>query len=857
MPERILIIDDDEFMRDSIKIELESAGYLVSTASDGFKAIELSKDENFDLIICDVRMPGINGLETLSAIKEYQPVARNIIITGYASPETPVNALKMKVDDYLMKPFTSEEFLKSVRSALLHYQQTNSRDVSSIRFRENFLRLITGIFFESRISYLVGHSERVARICYKMATEMKFSLQRTQNLYLAALLHDIGYIELPPHLLEKKDFESKDYDLIKNHPILARDLLSPFNEMKDISTIIFHHHERWDGKGYPVSLAGEQIPLESRIIAVAEAYDSLISERPHRQKRDINEAVNHLRNESGIAFDPDLLDVIDRVVKIYDKDEIEIPMKLSERQTGKAAFLLNLGDVYREFGNLDVASRAYEEAESILSDEEPPEIIQRLNMGKIMLLSNKGMFNEALEIAIAAKAAAEKKSLQFILAQVDLSIAYLKIKLGLNIEAKKLLKASRETFVVWESLYNVCEADFLSASLYAGNENDYNDFSVCYGSFLKLVESGNFYDVIIKYRDIAFSVIKYAIEKECFLDSTSRLFRENDVISFELLERLMETDNIDLKLRVMDILKKFNDRRMLGLLTKSRKDENEAVSQKSISLIESAQEVKTKPVLQINFFGKFRVCVDNEPISDENWLTRKTRSVFAYMSSRRGEVESEEKLMDLFWLQGGDKARHSLHNSISSIRKIFHPYLGSDAKRLIIKKIDGYSFSQKIDCVIDLEEFNLFYHKGKILAEQSQWQEALIELQKAERIYSGEFMEASYDEWSDDLRLKSKNKLLELLNILGKYFYNKKKYEVSIDYWRKILSNDNCFEDAYLGMILCYLYLDNQSEAIKAYHKCIQTLKKELDLAPPPRIIEIYLKIVHGEKIDDKYRFLA
>jgi two-component SAPR family response regulator len=134
--------------------------------------------------------------------------------------------------------------------------------------------------------------------------------------------------------------------------------------------------------------------------------------------------------------------------------------------------------------------------------------------------------------------------------------------------------------------------------------------------------------------------------------------------------------------------------------------------------------------------------------------------------------------------------------------------------------------------------------KGRFLFEERRWQEGLSELKRAERLYSGNFMEGTYDEWSDDPRLSMRTMFTDLMGMLGKYFFDRKKYEVSINYWEKLLAVDDCFEEAYSGLIHCYIEMGKKNEAVRVYHRCEKTLKKEMNLTPSPGTMELYLRLI-------------
>jgi len=158
--------------------------------------------------------------------------------------------------------------------------------------------------------------------------------------------------------------------------------------------------------------------------------------------------------------------------------------------------------------------------------------------------------------------------------------------------------------------------------------------------------------------------------------------------------------------------------------------------------------------------------------------------------------------------------------------------------------------NRKVDCWIDVEAFGIT-HRGMSHLEQRQWQDALPELQKAERLRGGDFLEDSYAEWSDDFRLKTRAKYIEILHALGKYFFDKGKFEVSIDYWKRLLGADDCHEEAYQGLMLSYAAMDNPNEAIKLYPSASSTEKRAGSLSPH-KMMELYLSLMRGKESDTR-----
>jgi len=484
----------------------------------------------------------------------------------------------------------------------------------------------------------------------------------------------------------------------------------------------------------------------------------------------------------------------------------------------------------------------------VLASGESPEMSIQARMGRVTMLQRSGRHREALELAIEAHRIAREHSFEFLRAQVLLLAAYSRIKMASRDAVEEDLHAALEIFRIWESSYHICEAELLlSAFLVSTDRAGSHEYLPLFRSFLDAVIKECFYDLLAKYGDLSALLIRHALLNDLFINETEKLFHNSQGTLVAILESLADEKEISLKLKVINILKGLNDVKARALLVKAQADSDRLVSEsasKVLSSIGTTGAVTEYVPLQIFFFGKFRVMAGNSLLGDEAWITRKAKSLFAYLASRRGDGEREDKLVDMFWCDFGDRGRHALHNGISMIRRILAPSLGAASKKLLLNKKGRYMLNRKIPVWIDLEEFERHFSRGRYCIERRQWDEGLPELQKAERLVTGEFMEGTYDEWSDDMRLLARNNYLDLLSWLARYFAERNKHEVSIDYWKKILAVDNCFEEAYGGLMESYMANENKNEAIKLFHKCEETLKKELNLAPPPGVVEKYLKLI-------------
>jgi response regulator RpfG family c-di-GMP phosphodiesterase/DNA-binding SARP family transcriptional activator len=851
--EHILLVEDDELMRLSLQAALVDAGYRVTAVEHGLAAVEAANETVYEVVLCDVRMPGMSGLEALSRIRAAQPEVRSIVITGYASAEAPIEAVKLRVDDYMMKPFSAEAIVDSVRQALERRRQ----EVGGARFREDLMKLVTGVVFESRIPHHAGHAERVAQSCLRLARDLGLSPQRTQALYLATLLHDIGQAELPPHLFEKREWSEADVELMRSHPLLSVKRLEPFDALRDIATFVLHHHERWDGGGYPRGLAGEQIPLESRILAVAEAFESLQSDRPYRARHSRQRALDMLESEAGRAFDPTLVERLVRLMK-NGADQAEAfdaePVSVASEQ--RLDVLLGLADAYRASGQLDVAERAYAQAEGLLRPETPIESERRLREGQLELLMGRLPRSGVTAFPLQLSQSCDKKAVtpgdgseqlrhsarthlqawlasldgrnhQLEAARVRLRLAALELEAGELASVERMLSEATVVFDVWESSHDLALCHLLSCQLWR-RRGDGAAFDL-HGRALAaaLPRHGELWN---EQPAALAEVIAEALARGVWQGTNGR-----DPRALAIYEQLLASGDRNVRMRVIDLLADWPHRAAQGLLTRARQSDDAGVGLKSVA-------ARTAGRLDIHFLGPLRVLVDGQPIDDNAWVTRKIRSVFAFLASRRGHAVSLETLMEALWDDDG-RAEHSVRNSVSQIRATLAKRLGEGARSCLQKRPEGYVFRPTFDCWIDVEAFDEHCTHGAALASQGRWDDAVVELSAAERLYGGDFLQYTSEPWCDEMRLRLRNKFIEGLQTLAEYFLRKDKWAVSLEYWTKILARDNCNEDAYLGAIDCHMALGEPHKAMKLYQAAGQAFKKELDMTVPPRLMKAYLRL--------------
>jgi len=328
--ERILIVDDDELTRGFLIHCLRREGYAVVGCSLGREALEALLRERFDLVLLDLRLPDISGLDLLREVHRHKaPPAEPeiVVISAENDIETAVQAMKLGASDYLRKPMGRQDLVFGVERALERHRlreenrlyQTNLERLvrqQSDKIQSSLLRTIEALSrsLGAKDTYSLDHSRRVMEISLAIAGEMELSPQELENIKMGALLHDIGKIGVREGVLQKEmPLEAEEVDHIHCHPLIAENILGPIEDLREIIELIKHHHERWDGTGYPDGLKEKSIPLGARIIAVGDAYDAMTSERSYNQPLSHSEARRRILTGAGTHFDPEVAEIFGRI----------------------------------------------------------------------------------------------------------------------------------------------------------------------------------------------------------------------------------------------------------------------------------------------------------------------------------------------------------------------------------------------------------------------------------------------------------------------------------------------------------------------------------------------------------------
>ena len=305
----LLLVEDNASILDIMRDILETEGYRISVAANGKEALAAFEKEVPDLIVSDVMMPHLDGFGLLQAVRAH-PTGMGVpflFLSARTEQAATSQARRLGADDYLFKPFDPDELTVAVRSRL-----ERRRLVEFFDTRTAHLQTVTMLanVIEARDKYTRGHVERVKNYAFDLARALGWSSDALAILEFGALLHDIGKILVSRDLLNKPSgLLTDEWTVLRQHPEIGAKMLEGVDHLRPTIPYVLYHHERWDGRGYPTGLAGPAIPREGRLLALADTYDAITSDRPYRKALDKDAALAEIGKGTGSQFDPAMTEV--------------------------------------------------------------------------------------------------------------------------------------------------------------------------------------------------------------------------------------------------------------------------------------------------------------------------------------------------------------------------------------------------------------------------------------------------------------------------------------------------------------------------------------------------------------------
>ena len=329
---RILAVDDEVGILDSLRVFLSKAGYTFVGVTNPLEAIEKVRTEHFDLMLLDFLMTPIHGDQVVEEIRKFNKDLYILLLTGHKDLAPPLDTIKrLDIQGYCEKSDKFDQLLLLIESGIKAVSQMQLIKKINDELKSTYDKLesaymetieILRFTVEAKDAYTKGHSDRVSAYSVLIGEALGLPEEDLKTLKIGGLFHDIGKIGIPDSILLKTTkLDDEEYSEIKNHPAIGAHILSNATIFKDIIPIVKHHHERFDGHGYPGKLKGEEIPYLARIATVADSFDAMTSKRSYRDSLPIDVVKEEIKKNSGTQFDPEIAEVF---LKILDEQPEEI-----------------------------------------------------------------------------------------------------------------------------------------------------------------------------------------------------------------------------------------------------------------------------------------------------------------------------------------------------------------------------------------------------------------------------------------------------------------------------------------------------------------------------------------------------
>lgn len=339
MKDRILIVDDEEDVANYLFTILIQEGFQCETthsASEALTVLRKNEDKSFSLIMTDIVMPIMGGIELIEHIQKFYPEIGVLAVSADKDVDQAVDAMRKGALDFIMKPFQPELMMPRIQKALerVHLLKENreyqkfleekveTRTAELIKKHRSLQKLyintveVIARAIEAKDSDTQGHSKRVSKYCVHIARKMGVEHEDLQNIEIAGLLHDVGKIGIADEILGKPTkLTIEEYEAIKEHPLISLKILEPIDELKQVKEYVKHHHERWDGRGYPGGLKENEIPLGARILSVADAFDTMWIGRQYHAAWNLEKVIKEFENNRNSQFDPKVVDTFIELIR--------------------------------------------------------------------------------------------------------------------------------------------------------------------------------------------------------------------------------------------------------------------------------------------------------------------------------------------------------------------------------------------------------------------------------------------------------------------------------------------------------------------------------------------------------------
>lgn len=752
--ERILILEDDEKLRATLVHVLSEEGYEVDQAGSGLEAIELASRTPYDLVIADIRMEGINGLEALARMKESHPELRSLVMTGYSTEEDSIRAIRLGVGDYLRKPFNLGELMDSVQRLLAARRQEQQSRAQEALLRRSLLRAVQAVARTHDLSSGTA-LERVGSLAGQLAAARNVAAAGQEEVQLAAWITALQRHDPATGLPDEEELT----------PSLRRTLR--------------HVEECWDGSGLPDGLAGEQIPLESRLVSVALALAAGEPLGP------------------GSVHDPELCLLAD------------VTPTPAEGPAGEQLrTLLSLGQA------LEVAAQRYEATHAYQQIAQQPVPTREGVQAWLGLARLSGEPEEACRRALEMAQSVGP----VVTAQSALEAGLLLLQRDIARGEPLLMQAGR----LYRELQMPAHEALATVAVAALTSTPVAEERVL--PALELLARAEHRDDVLRHQGW---MADWLLSSHPGLQASQRI-----------LQRWLQ-DGVPTFMRLVEGQKLSHSAR-LALAANATRPELQALLARDPdpdvrAALSPAAAVPSTPVLRIYTLGPLEVFRGEERVPNSAWRSQKSRYLLAYLASLGGRSVSEDVLIDLFWPDDAEKGKRNLYWVTSILRGCLRAPGVADSVDYIARSQGMLALNPDLPRWHDLEEMEALFSAAAPLAGP----ERAERLRQGVSLYRGSFLEGCYMDWAESVRQRAFSAVCEALLGLAQWAQQANRPAESLEHAQRLSELDPCRQDACILAMQALLALGRAEEAVRSFERCRKALGRELEMEPGVPLLEM------------------
>ena len=778
---RILIVEDDNSLRAVLAELMSEQGYEVEAVGSGEEALKKAMDVAFDLVVTDIRMEGMSGLEALEQMKQHQPDIGSLVVTGYSTEADSIRAIRLGVGEYLKKPFDLSDFLAAVETLLERRRQALALSAK-----------------ERASERVIGWA--VARLNQALDQELpgnplSWTVSAHQTAELAATV--ATEMELPPHVV----------DQVKNACLVVA-----LERRLEASSLNIPYEALSPGTRRNVTLAtgssgDDSPPMSARIVAAALAL---------------------AEGEEGPGDDPEIWERIQTARKLSEQYQ-EPEDELKELESGrKRRGLLSLGRAL-EGGHMEGAREAYQR---VLAEPGASRESVEAHLGLVRIAQrsddSQSLVRHAREgVAMAAEVG------PVTMAWTNLRAGLLTVKEDSSLGVGWIQQADR----FMDELRIPSGKALTSLALHAHAGSDTGKLNASLSTLLAP-------EAVSDLAENGFWLIPYLLElpiKELPSDvelverTLARLARE---CSRQFQFQLRTQRSPRARLAAVNALAVAGGQIAEETLSLLSQDPDPEVRQAATRALEERKGANPAPLLRILTLGAFEVYLGEERL-DGKWRGKQLSYLMAFLASQGEKGATEDAIIDAFWPKDAVKGKKNLSSAISHLRKQLR---GSDGRDYLVRNSLGLAISSELPRWHDTEELEKLCDEVNQSARSGERQTALSKGGQISRLYRGPFLEGCYMEWAVFLRGQLEQKVVGTLLLLCQLTLENERFQETIEYSQQALELDPCSQEAHQALMKAYLGLGRPEQAVRQFESCQTTLKKELGMEPAIALLELHTR---------------